>query len=159
MAKPYPAAVAAFPPRSGAISLDSIAHEKKWGLFHDLRDFFRKWFRFDILQVVVAAVLFKSAIPKLFAWEAFKSELRKHILPIFSSRVSISGQDKLNEHVLHWIIKNKKFRSRKLAAQCTAYWGVTSVYKTIKLEGMKEEDAAKETIYYVCCTIQERRKR
>ncbi|KAI1264411.1 BCS1 N terminal-domain-containing protein [Xylariaceae sp. FL1019] len=148
MAEPYSTAVAALTPGYGAMTFGSIATHKALGWFSALRNFFRKWFRFDILHLAVAAVLFKSALPNLFAWEGFKSELLKHVLPIFSSRVSISGHDQLNEHVLHWIIKHNKFRSRNLAAQCESHWRFDSIYKTSKLAGMKGDDAGEKTIHY-----------
>ncbi|KAH8161544.1 hypothetical protein CIB48_g6708 [Xylaria polymorpha] len=93
-----------FSAHAGTTALDML--EMRVPGFKVLQRFFKTWLKIDLTSLAFALALFGAMSSGVSMVKAIGASIWTYVARFFVSSISVSGQDKLNEEVLNWLVDN-----------------------------------------------------
>ncbi|KAI8627207.1 P-loop containing nucleoside triphosphate hydrolase protein [Xylariaceae sp. FL1651] len=118
-----------------------------------IQRFFKRWLKIDLTTLAIALTLFGTISSSVSLINQLGAHLWICISRFFVSSISVSGQDKLNSEVLHWLVHNvmPSYKPRILTAQTKRVdFSSPLDYRTLAITDINEEgNQRRPPIFYI----------
>ncbi|CAJ2509621.1 Uu.00g146470.m01.CDS01 [Anthostomella pinea] len=116
-----------------------------------LQRFFKEWLKINLTTLALALSIFGAASAGIGQIQDLGRRIWNSIAKFFVSSISVSGDDKLNQEIIHWlghhVLPRQELRSLTAQTESLSYYGSYQILAMRELGGDHRKD--REPIHYM----------